>query len=328
MGALFSAVLPVFLIVLAGALCRIFAPSSASWEQGLSQYGMYVAFPALIINSLLKVRGQLAIDGEIYLLNTILLLLLMAIPFIVTRWLKVARPLANTYIICIFFGNIGYLGFPIVTRLLGAEGFSAAALETSLALHISLYNIVLFSVGLLILEFSRKALHTPVTASPAISAAAPSEIPSSASPLRAIAANPLLLSVVAGVIIALCDIPLPDAIEEMIAILSQSATAVVLFGLGIFLPEVRFEKKTLGHVCALSVLGLLVVPLVFMAAQAIFRPEAEFQVSILEGAMPLAVSPFVLATSYPLIRNVIAGAILVSTALSVITVPFILHCIR
>lgn len=321
MSALFSAVLPVFLIVLAGALCRIFAPSSASWERGLSQYGMYVAFPALIINSLLKVRGQLVIDGEIYLLNTLILLLFMAIPFMITRWLRVERSLANTYIICIFFGNIGYLGFPIITRLLGTEGFSAAALETSLALHISLYNIVLFSVGLLILEFSRKAQNASETASPGASATAPG-------PLRSIATNPLLLSVVAGVLIAICDIPLPDAIEEMIVILSQSATAVVLFGLGIFLPEVRFEKKTLGHVCALSALGLLIVPLVFMAAAAIFHPGKEFQVSILEGAMPLAVSPFVLATSYPLLRNVIAGAILVSTALSVVTVPFILHCIR
>jgi len=327
MSALFSAVLPVFMIVLAGALCRIFAPGSASWEQGLSQYGMYVAFPALIIHSLLKVRGQLAIDGGLYLLNTIILLLLIAVPLIITRWLRVERALANTYTICIFFGNIGYLGFPIITRLLGAEEFSAAALETSLALHISLYNIVLFSVGLLILEFSRKALHVSVTASPDASAIAPG-LSGVKGPLRSIAANPLLLSVVAGVLIALWDIPLPDAVEEMISILSQSATAVVLFGLGIFLPEVRFEKKTLGHVFALSALALLAVPLAFMAAMAIFSPGKEFQVSVLEGAMPLAVSPFVLATSYPLLRNVIAGAILVSTALSVVTVPFILHCIR
>jgi len=327
MSELFSAVLPVFLIVLAGALCRIFAPSSASWERGLSQYGMYVAFPALIINSLLKVRGQLAIDGGIYLLNTIILLLLIAIPFIITRWLRAERPLANTYIICIFFGNIGYLGFPIITRLLGTDGFSAAALETSLALHISLYNIVLFSIGLLILEFSRKAQDLPGPAATGTSATA-ARLSRVMGPLRSIATNPLLLSVVAGVFIAICDVPLPDAIEEMIAILSQSATAVVLFGLGIFLPEVRFEKKTLGHVFALSALVLLAVPLVFMAAAAIFHPGNEFQVSILEGAMPLAVSPFVLATSYPLIRNVIAGAILVSTALSVVTVPFILQCIR
>jgi predicted permease len=307
---LFTAVLPVFLLVFLGAACRMLAPGTASWEHGLNQYGMYVAFPALIVNGLLNVRGSLAIDSEIYLLNIAVLLLLIAVPYGVTRLLNTETSLANTYIICIFFGNIGYLGFPIITRLLGTDSalFPAAMLETSMALHISLYNIILFSLGLFILERSRGT-----NGAKKIS--------------RAIATNPLLLSVVAGILIALGDIALPEAVEEMISIISQSATAVVLFGLGLFLPDVRFGKKTLGHVLALSGIGLLLVPLVFMAANVLFEPQREFHVSILEGAMPLAVSPFVLATTYPLRKAIIAGAILISTALSVVTVPLILHLI-
>lgn len=308
MAELFSAVLPVFLLVLLGSACRLASARCATWEHGLNQFGLYVAFPALIIHSLLKVRGSFSLDGELYLLNTGLLVLLIVIPWVVTRAMKTETRLANTWIICIFFGNIGYLGFPIITRMLaGDPQLSAGMIETSLALHISLYNIVLFSLGLFILEHS-KGSHG-----------------GSLRILRSVGTNPLLLSVVAGVALAVFDIPLPKAVEDVIALLSNSATAVVLFGLGLFLPDVRFERKTLGHVAALTAISLLIVPALFLAAYALFQPEREFLVSILEGAMPLAVSPFVLGASYPLDRPIIAGSILVSTALSVITVPLILR---
>ena len=307
MSDLFSAVLPVFLLVLLGALCRILAPRSAAWEHGLNQYGMYIAFPALIIGGLLKVRGELVIDSEIYLLNTALLLFLMAVTWAITRLFRAETSLANTYIICIFFGNIGYLGFPVITRLLGADsGFPPAMLETSLALHLSLYNILLFTLGLFILEHARGKNGFKEIG-------------------RAVGTNPLLLSVVAGVVIALGNIPLPGAVEEMVTLVSQSATAVVLFALGLFLPDVRFERQTLGHVLALSCISLAAVPLLFIAAGEIFGPQKEFHISILESAMPLAVTPFVLAAAYPLRRAIIAGAILVSTACSVFTVPLVLH---
>jgi hypothetical protein len=307
---LFSSVLPIFLLILLGALCRMLAPRAAAWEHGLNQYGMYIAFPALIIDGMLKVRGELVIDSEIYLLNTAILLILIAIPFVITRLLKTEASLANTYIICIFFGNIGYLGFPVISRLLGADSanFPPTMLETSLALHLSLYNILLFTIGLFILEHARGKNSFKGIG-------------------RAVSTHPLLLSVVAGVVIALGNISLPGAVEEMVSLVSQSATAVVLFALGLFLPDVRFEKRTLGHVAALTFIGLIVVPLVFILAGAIFEPQKEFHVSILEGAMPLAVTPFVLAASYPLRRAIIAGAILISTALSVFTVPLILHLI-
>jgi len=177
-----------------------------------------------------------------------------------------------------------------------------------LALHLSLYNILLFTLGLFILEHTRGKNGFKEIG-------------------RAVGTNPLLLSVVAGVVIALGNIPLPGAVEEMIALVSQSATAVVLFALGIFLPDVRFERRTLGHVLALTFIGLVIVPLVFIAGGAIFEPQKEFHISILEGAMPLAVTPFVLAAVYPLKRALIAGAILVSTACSVFTVPLVLHLI-
>ena len=307
MVELLYAVLPVFLLVLLGSVCRLASARCATWEHGLNQFGLYVAFPALIIHSLLKVRGNFTLDGEIYLLNTAILVLLIAIPWVVTRALKTETKLANTWIICIFVGNIGYLGFPIITRMLGGDAhLTPAMIETSLALHISLYNIVLFSLGLFILEHS-KGSHG-----------------GSLRILRSVGTNPLLLSVVAGVALAVFDIPLPKAVEDVIALLSNSATAVVLFGLGLFLPDVRFERTTLGHVIALTTISLIAVPAFFLGAYALFNPGREFLVSILEGAMPLAVSPFVLGTSYPLDRPIIAGSILVSTALSVVTIPVIL----
>jgi predicted permease len=307
MAELFTAILPVFLLILLGSGCRLASPRFATWEHGLNQYGLYVAFPALIIHSLLKVRGSFSLDGELYLLNTVILVLLVLIPWVITKIMNTETSLANTWIICIMFGNIGYLGFPIITRMLGSDPvLTAGMIETSLALHISLYNIVLFSLGLFILEHSKGGHGGSMRI------------------LRSVGTNPLLLSVLAGVALAVFDIPLPKAVEDVINLLSNSATAVVLFGLGLFLPDVRFKRQTLGHVLALTFVSLVVVPAIFLAAAAIFQPDREFIISILEGAMPLAVSPFVLGSSYPLDKPIIAGSILVSTALSIVTIPIVL----
>lgn len=305
---LFSAVLPIFLLVFLGSACRLSSARCATWEHGLNQFGLYVAFPALIIHSLLKVRGNFTLDGELYLLNTIVLVLLILIPWTIARLMKVSTSLTNTWSICIFFGNIGYLGFPIITRLLGNDPqLDAGLIETSLALHISLYNIIFFSLGLFLLEHSKGSHGGTLRI------------------LRSVGTNPLLLSVVAGIALAAFDIPLPKTVEDALTLLGNSAPAVVLFGLGLFLPDVRFERKTLGQVVALTLISLLVVPLIFIAVYALFKPGREFLISILEGAMPLAVSPFVLGNSYPLNKPIIAGAILVSTALSVLTIPLFLR---
>ena len=217
-----------------------------------------------------------------------------------TRRIRDRVSLANTYIIGAFFGNIGYLGFPYISAMIpGSEGM--------ISMHISIYNVILFTLGIAHLEHTKGHLTCKRTI------------------LRKIIGNPLLISVAVGLMILLTGIRLPDFINKSIALLYKSATPVVLFALGVFLYRKSNWREWMPHILGMTAIRLFFVPGLFLLAMVLFAPGANFRVSVLEAGMPLALTPFALAEEYPLEREVIAPAVLLSTLLSPLTLTALLR---
>jgi hypothetical protein len=303
MSDVLEAILPIFLVMFAGAGFKLAGVIHEDWIGILNKYGLYVAFPAVIVHSLLNTRREEALDFPVLGLATALLLLILALSWFVTRRLGISKSLANTYVVCIFFGNIGYLGFPFITSVLpGSAGM--------VSLHISIYNVLLFSAVLVMLEHSKgHAVEAKFL-------------------LKKIATNPLLLSVLLGIILLLVEARPPRVIDNALDMLAKSASPVVLIALGIFLVRKTAWRKVLGHAALLSFFKLVVGPLMFLAAWHLFEPGPAFRVSILEAAMPLAITPFALAEEYPLERELIVAAVILSTLLSALTLTGFVAAIR
>jgi len=89
------------------------------------------------------------------------------------------------------------------------------------------------------------------------------------------------------------------------------------------LPKVRYQ-----HVVRLVGLKLIVIPIVFLLYFYLAGQTEVLAISVLEAGMPMAIMPFILAELYPMEREIIAIGIVVSSVLSIFTLPLLMVLVR
>jgi hypothetical protein len=124
------------------------------------------------------------------------------------------------------------------------------------------------------------------------------------------------------------DLPVPTILYEALSMIRGSASAVVLISLGIFLAHRIPLRRVWRPTLLIVALRLAVVPLAaFLATGAVGLGDAR-AVTVVEAAMPLAVTPFALSSMYPMDREVLVTSIFVSTLLSAVTLPLVILLVR
>jgi hypothetical protein len=207
------------------------------------------------------------------------------------------KSIVNTYVISVFFGNVGYLGFPILSSLIsGSEGL--------VSMHVALYTLILFTFGIGVLEFS---VHKKLSSKILVDA------------LK----NPLLLAVLFSVVLLATETTLPFVVSKTVDLLAGGATPIILISLGIFLAR-ELPKVEYKHVVGLVGLKLFVVPTIFLLYFYMAGQTEVLAISVLEAGMPMAITPFILAELYPMEREIIAIGIVVSCILSIFTLPLLM----
>lgn len=292
MESIVQTLLPLILLIGIGSLLQLTIATEA-WVEVLNKLAIYLLFPALIFSGMMKVELE-QIDDFLFLYGNALLLvmIIVVLKFGLTK-LGLAQKLVNTYVIAVFFGNVGYLGFPIITSLLeGSQGV--------VSMHVALYTLILFTLGIGILEFDT---HQKIDKKIFIDT------------LK----NPLLLAVIASVILLATDIRLPFVVQKTIDLLAGGATPIILISLGIFLIRPLPKGLNYKHLITLITLKLLIMPSIFYLYFYLGNQSSTLAISVLEAVMPVAITPFILAQLYPMERELIALAVVISSILSIIT---------
>jgi len=292
METIIQTLLPLIMLIAIGSVLKLTIATEA-WVEVLNKLAIYLLFPALIFSGMMRVELD-QIDNFSFLYGNALLLIviIIALKLGLTK-LGIAQKMVNTYVIAVFFGNVGYLGFPIVTSLIsGSEGV--------VSMHIALYTLILFTVGIGILEFDA---HKKVDKKILIDAFK----------------NPLLLAVMASVILLATDTKLPFAVQKTIDMLAGGATPIILISLGIFLVRPFPKRLSYKHLITLIALKLLIMPSLFWLYFIGGNQSPVLAISVLEAAMPIAITPFILAQLYAMERELIAFAVVISSILSIVT---------
>jgi hypothetical protein len=285
----------MFLVILGYILKKTIADDS--WTVVLNKLAVYLLFPALIFSGMIKVKLESIDDFSFLYGNFILLVLIITSLYFGLKAMGLRKSMVNTYVISVFFGNVGYLGFPILSSLIpGSEGL--------VSMHVALYTLILFTFGIGVLEFS---VHKKLSSKILLDA------------LK----NPLLLAVLFSVIILATDTTLPFVFSKTVDLLAGGATPIILISLGIFLAR-ELPKVEYKHVVGLVGLKLFVVPTIFLLYFYMAGETEVLAISVLEAGMPMAITPFILAELYPMEREIIAIGIVVSCMLSIFTLPLLM----
>jgi len=285
----------IFLVILGYILKKTIADDS--WTAVLNKLAIYLLFPALIFSGMIKVKLETIDDFSFIYGNFILLVVIIGTLYFGAKALGLKKSMVNTYVISVFFGNVGYLGFPILSSIIpNTEGL--------ISIHVALYNMMLFTFGIGVLEFSvHKKLSSKI--------------------LVDTLKNPLLLVVFLAIILLATDTKLPFVISKTVDLLAGGTTPIILISLGIFLAR-ELPKVSYQHVIGIVGLKLIVIPMVFLLYFYFAGQTEVLSISVLEAGMPMAIMPFVLADLYPMEKEIIAIGIVISCLLSIFTLPLLM----
>ena len=307
MYTILQSILPIFILIGIGMIlqasmpkpplstrlmCRIGLGSCETMTSVLNRYALYLALPALIIHSLASTDAEQVNHTGVYFFTLVVLTVVLFIVYAATKQLKLKTDIANAYLFGVFFGNVAYIGFPFIARLIpGNDG----VVSIIVAIHIA----IAFTFGLALLEHSKNG--------------------SPASVAGKLVRNPLLISVVIGLLLLFTGIDMPSVLGAAVAMLAASASPVVLVAVGTFIASSWRLDETLWHSAYIAGLKILAVPLFFVTFAFFMPPSTALTVSLLEAAMPAALTTFALAEIYPIHKKIIANAIIISTVLSLFT---------
>lgn len=292
-------ILPLFLIIGTGWVFARLKIAGQNWLKPIGDFALYIGFPALIFGNLTANPIKFELIGMSFFRVTALLIgmLLLLFPFL--NWIGKTNQIKATIIICFLFGNAAFLGIPVITSL-------DSSLAPLASLNASMMLFWVFSLGLVIVEFYTL------------------EEPKIGKILFGLVKNPLLLSVIFGIGFNYLNIKIPDVIHLPISMMGKAVSPMVMLLIGVFIashPPKTF--KAIKTPIIFSAFKLLIFPLVGLF---VFNlNESQELSSIVQFAMPAAITPFAMAGRYKLDQEFICNSIIVSTILSLFTLPLIIY---
>jgi predicted permease len=305
MEAAFDIVVPMFALMLCGYLAVYVRILGAEGIKGLSNFVFFFAIPALLFRGVATSRGAEHDEIAIVYAYFLACLVVFAIAMAVGRW--VFRLSLQEQAIMAFtatFSNTVLLGIPIIYTAFGERGLLPVTLITSF------HSIVLLTLATTIIEIGDghggKFLHSlPKT-------------------LLALLRNPLLLAILAGFAMRLLGWHGPAVVDGFLALLAGAAAPCALFALGATLAGFHLGgaiKETLF----LSVMKLVVHPLLvwFMVTEVFPLAPIQVAVAVILAALPAGQNGFILAQRYGIYVQRSASAVLITTAISVVTVSLL-----
>ncbi len=202
---------------------------------------------------------------------------------------------------CACIGNTGFLGLPMLTLLLGAE--AAGPIILSLAVDL----IVFSSLIVILITGSREGtvgVHTFRTIG------------------LGLLKNPMIVAMALGFLCSGFAVPIPVPMNDFLAILGGAATPGALFAIGASLASKSAERM---HIAGwLSFCKLVIHPAMVALAMVVFAVDPySAGVLIAAAALPVAGNIFMLAQHYGVAPQRVSAAILVSTAVSIVTVSLV-----
>ena len=203
-------------------------------------------------------------------------------------------------------GNTGYMGLPLVAAVFGEE----AAIPLVLGLTLEVTLIIPFTVALV--EATKGS-------------GGWARVPSSVT--GALARNPLIVAIFAGALISAIGLGLPTPVENFTDLLGDTAGPCALFALGATLAG-RSLSAGLGEVSYMTSFKLFVHPSAMWLTTQLFDVAPLWAaVAVLGASLPVAANVFILARQYDTYVDRISSAILLSTAVSIVTVSTLLALI-
>jgi len=204
---------------------------------------------------------------------------------------------------CAVIGNTGFLGVPMLILLMGEQAIGPVVLVLAV-------DLVVFSSLIVILMSIAKEGRLDITIFQTIG--------------FGLLKNPMIVSMILGFAWSATNVPLPAPVNAFMTLLGAAATPGALFAIGASLASKSTERIEVA--LWLSFCKLVLHP-AFVAVAAIWLfPLDPYSAGVIiaAAALPVAGNVYMLAQHYAVAPQRVSAAILVSTAISIVTVSLVI----
>lgn len=289
---------PLFLVILIGIAFSRHKSVNESWVKILNDYALMIGFPALTFSALAKTNIDFREFGNLILFNSVYIVISIFLAFPIAKIFKLSKQTRSTLFLALCFGNISYMGIPVLQNTYG-DGILPDATMISAVYLVWLFTLCIFLVE----KFSK-------------------EKQGRMEQLKTFVTNPLLLSVFFGILVSSLHIPIPSTIMKTIDMFAVSVTALVLFSLGIFLGNQPIGKiREWIPVAGFSMVILLILPFLFYMVVGQLAEKISYRSWVLDAAMPMGLTPYVLSVRYDLNTGFASKVVVLSTILASLSLP-------
>ena len=194
------------------------------------------------------------------------------------------------------FGNVGFMGIPIVVSIYPEKGMLYMAVFTIID------QLMLWTVGV---RLTSKAEHSSFDFKKLI--------------------NPVTVAIVLALIFILTGISLPEILNTAFSKIGATATPLAMIYLGGVFACMDVRK----YICKLDYYGIvaikmLIFPVLFYLLLGLLPISAEIRMTMtLTSAMPVMSSVVMMANAYGTDGDYAMGGILVTTVCSIVTLPLV-----
>ena len=294
-------VIPVFLVMGAGALATRAGVFSSSAVDGLMVFTQSFAIPCLLFRALADLDLGAVFDPRLLFSFYAGAVVSFVLGILGARKLFRHRPGEAVAIgFGALFSNSVLLGLPIMEHAYGA-----AALAPSFAI-ISVHAPFCYFLGITVMEFARADGRGLADTLRVV--------------VRTIVRNALMIGLAIGFAVNLGGIPIPGPVRVGVDMMADAALPAALFGLGGVLTRYSL-RASLAEAGMIAALSLAVHPAITYAlAQGAFGLPQDFvRSAVVTAAMAPGVNSYVFASLYSRGQAQAASAVLLSTALLVLT---------
>ena len=248
-----------------------------------------VAVPSLVFVSLMNTQID---HQDLVLISSatfVTYFILMITFWISIKLLKINR---RTFLAPLTFGNTGNIGLPIAYFAFGEVGLGYAVIIFSITAILS------FSLGIWFVSGGKTSY-------------------------KALRNEPLVISTVLGSLFLTFGWSTPLFLTATLELIAQMAIPLMLITLGVAVSSLKYNdiQAALGF----SIFKLFNCLLVGLLVGNYFSlNHVSFSVLLLQISTPVAVTSYLLASKYEADAQTVAGLVIVSTSLSLVSIPLIL----
>lgn len=306
MQSILNTALPFFALIFCGYGAGRLKLLNETAAAGVNTFVFFFALPAFLFSLMSSSPIVEVLNGPFIAAYVCASLTVFALAAFIGRALfAIGNGEAAVLGLAAVLANTGYMGIPLISAVFGREA------AVPIVVGLTLDGVLMIPLAIMVIESDKgradSLLRTALTT------------------FGALAKNPLIISIFAGLLFSATGLGVPIPVNNFLELLGNTAGPCALFALGATLAGRPVAGGT-AEVSYMTTLKLLVHPAVlFFTTTILFDIDPLWATAALVGAsLPIAANVFIVARQYDVYVNRTSTAVLVSTAVSLISVSVLL----